>query len=541
MINSNAATMIQPRGYNFLLTDKHCSELAELKECIFSLSSTLNREYENICSNYSQEINGFLEKGLSQGNFRDALTMLTGKPYLNWEFSGSRSRYWRMLTAHTYQQFFSRYHRSKLIELVEEWDIKDPSSELWDEIIKRKIKTNSHQLDNVLKWKKSNKEKNTVIAPVPIDYSATDSSMISQEIVSGIVHVTLTCVRNKKFTLSYPIPPHIVGKYRVGKVSKPAFTIDDEGNVNVKFTVYTKAQKCHGQNILGVDLGKVKPFSASSITPHGYYSQELIYSKELEHISKKINRLLDHKKSIYSKKMRLYSLLISPYKPDELAVDSYRALSEEYSNLQSCVTKLKEHAGWLIARDVASHALNSHCGIIHIEDLSWLSSRGGKWDHSSTQAKIDHVACGSGIKVHKVDAYGTSWEFPEKYDINPAPRSTLNTSARELTSPTSGRKMDKDRSASVAIACRPKKKNGKNNTASNRKRIIQPVRCRDKHHATPKRPKLSKKKAVVINKTNPQYVSVIVDTAVEDKSTSQAVKNTENTTAADYPLMSHSP
>lgn len=539
-MNDSTTMMMQPHGYSLILTKKHCPELDELQKHLTILRDTLNEEYNNLCAAYPQEVHQFLEDGLSQGHFRDAVTKLIGKPYLNWEFHGSRSRYWRMLTTYTYQQFSSRYQRSRLIDLIEEHNYTEPSAELWDEIRKRKIKTTINELNNVLRWRAKETARKNKVTPVPIDYSATDESMIDQKVVDNVVHVTMTCVRKEKFHISYPLPPHIVTRYQVGKVSKPVFDIVDDGSIRLRYTVFTTVQPVSHDGILGVDLGKVKPFSAASVIPNGSYSQELVCSREVEHLSQKLDRLRAHKEYVYAKKMRLYSLINSPYQPDPLAVQSYTVLCAEYSSLVSRITKIKEHMGWLVARDVVVHAVSSNCGAIHMEDLSWLASVGGKWNHSSVQAKIDHRAKSDGIKVHKVDAYGTSWEFPEEYAVNPAPHASLNTTTRELTSLISDKKVDKDYAASIAIACRGKKKRGERASVSSRKRVIQPKKCRDKHCSTPKRPRLAKKHPIIINKPTPQYVSVTADATVGNESLSQVVKNTYGPGMMECPYMPYS-
>ena len=235
----------------------------------------------------------------------------------------------------------------------------------------------------------------------------------------------LKCVRKEPFKITYQIPPHLVEKHNITKVSKPALTVNN-GEIYLRYAVYTEIPYKPGENVLGVDLGKIKPFSATAINSSGYYSQELISSKELERIKTKIDRIQNHKNNVYDKIGRIQKL--EPIRKLEV-------LETEYSRLKNKTTILKEHLAWLIARDITAHAVSNNCGTIRVEDLSWLDAKGGKWQHSTIQQKIEHTAACNGIAVEKVDSYNTSWEFPEEYETNPPPKASFDSKTRLLTSP----------------------------------------------------------------------------------------------------------
>lgn len=97
------------------LTEKHCKELESLKENAIILTDTLTGEYQKVLEQHSELIDRLLLEGKRSSHFRDAITEATGKPYLNWEFNGDRSRYWRMLILHLYQQAASRINRKRFI------------------------------------------------------------------------------------------------------------------------------------------------------------------------------------------------------------------------------------------------------------------------------------------------------------------------------------------------------------------------------------------------------------------------------------------
>ena len=267
-------------------------------------------------------------------------------------------------------------------------------------------------------------------------------------------------------------------------------------------------------NIVGVDLGKIKPFTAASINPQGEYSQELTYSKEIRQLNNKLSRVNTVINNIYNKKKHLESLIVN----NDNDLDTYYkwlVLNKEYYKVRTKRTRIKEHLSWLIARDTTTHAVKEKCNIIKMEDLSWVGDNSGKWDQSLTQSRIEHRANNNGIKIVRVDAYGTSWEYPEEYDVNPASRAHYDSKTRELVN-SNGDRLDKDYTASIAIAARVSKKKARKNNKKRKKKIknatrvrsIQPRKCRDKFKATSKRPKQhSLKKKYVLPVINTFVVS----------------------------------
>lgn len=309
----------QPHGFQICLTENNCEELETLKENADILISALTKEYITILEQHSELIEKSLLDGKKSGYFRDAVTESTGKPYLNWDFYGSRSRYWRMLILHLYQQMTSRINRKRFIELLEETGGID-----WEKVKENRIRISPNEVRNILAWHRKGKPREAKLASVPLDYSATDGSMIKQEIEGDKVVIELKCVRKELFKITYQLPPHLVEKHNIAKVSKPVITINS-GEVYLRYAVYTEVPPKPGENILGVDLGKIKPFSATAINNDGYYSQELICSKELERIKTKIDRIQQHKNNVYDKIERIQKL--EPYR--ELEV-----LETEYSRLR---------------------------------------------------------------------------------------------------------------------------------------------------------------------------------------------------------------
>lgn len=519
--------MITTQGYNITLTHNNCPDLELLKTKVKSTQELLTKEYERIVNNYDEQVYDLIELGFTKGKFRDALSALTKPDYLHWNIKGNKSRLWRMVSSHAYHQYRSRYNKKKIISIIKDNNINNICDDLWDKIRENKIKTTTNELVNIFKFLEKNKEQCFKITPAYLDYTTGDNN-IKQELKHNIVHAQIQCDNKTMFDIYYQLPTHL-NIHNIIKVSKPVIKYDeDTDTVKLRYSVFMEVNDSDGENVLGVDLGKIKPFTAASITPQGEYSQELTYSKEIKHLNNKLSRINTAIDSIYNKKKHL-ELLLNNNDSDLDAYYKWLSLSKEYYNVRTKRTRIKEHLSWLIARDTTAHAVEEKCSIIKLEDLSWVGDNSGKWDQSLTQSRIEHRANNNGIKIVKVDAYGTSWEYPEEYEANPAPKSHYNSKTRQLVNE-NGDCLDKDYTASIAIAARVDKKNARRKNRKKKKknatrvRSIQPKKCRDKFHATPKRPKpqsLKKKKYVL-----PVVNTFVVNNDFLSHSRSVGVSNT---------------
>ena len=483
-------TLISTSGYTEVLTVKHCSEITELYKAARHVQDVLNNTYAAIVEKYDNEIDMLIRQGRKQGHFRDVLTQITGKLYQKWDLKGPKSRYWRMLVSHIYQQYSSRYKRKQIIRIIKDGGYKKVCPELREELEEKKLFPRDVELLNIFKFLDKGEEQKFVLSPVPLDFTTGDSANVHQEITGDAVVARISLNRKQWFEVTYQIPPSI--DQMITRITKPTLFFNDGNELVLKYSIETSSSKSQGSNILGFDPGKIKKFSASSLSPDGVYSQELCPSKELERNSRKEKRLSKNKNSNYKKKERIALLIKGSDTPDSSLVEKYKLLDNEYMSIKSKLSRVKEHSSWLVARDVVTHALEQDCSTIHMERLSWVSKddRQGKWDFSQTQNHLTHKARKFGITTELVNAAYTSWEYPEPYDQNPAPLAEYNPATRELVN-VNGDRIDKDYAASIAIAARRplSKSKGKKNKGKSRKRAIQPARCRDKNTPTPKRAK----------------------------------------------------
>ena len=483
-------TLISTSGYTEVLTLKHCLEIEELYKSARHVQDILNNAYAAIVEKHDDEIYMLIRQGKKQGHFRDALTHITGKPYQKWDLKGSKSRYWRMLVSHIYQQYSSRYKRKQILQVIKDGGYTGTCPELREDLKEHKLYPRDTELINIFKFLAKEVEQKFVLSPVPLDFTTGDDQNVHQDIAGDKVISSLSLNRKQWFEVTYRIPPSI--EQMITRITKPTLLFNDSGELVLKYAVETATFKSQGENTLGFDPGKVKKFSASSLSPDGTYSQELCPSKELERNCEKEKNLIRNRDSNYKKKERIALLIKGSSTPDPSLVEKYELLDNEYTLIKSKLSRVKEHSSWLTARDVVIHAVEQGCSTIHMERLSWVSNNDvqGKWDFSQTQERVKHKAGKFGITTELVNAAYTSWEYPEPYDENPAPLAEYDPLTRELIN-VDGNRIDKDYAASIAIAARHplSKCKGKKNVGKSRKRSIQPTRCRDKNTPTPKRAK----------------------------------------------------
>ena len=190
--------------------------------------------------------------------------------------------------------------------------------------------------------------------------------------------------------------------------------------------------------ILGIDIGKIKLFSSVVVDKKGNFSDEFINTKQNQETEYKINRLYENKQILFNKIKAYNDLNLT----DNLKYETWKFL---YSNISNKITNSKDYQSKLISNEIVQLALQNKCKTIHIENLSWLNSQGGKWNHSQIHSKIIEKASMYGIKVKKVLAYNSSKEHPVTKEIG-----IVKDRIVEFTT----EKIDRDLLASINLAIR---------------------------------------------------------------------------------------
>lgn len=444
--------------------------------------------------------------------------------------TGSKNRYWRIITAHLHQTFSAQQEREQTHKIIHEGNHKTITPKLYNELHKQNLYPTRATLQNILtELNKPLKHKHYELPLIQLDYSYAGDGIIKPNQINGRTITHPIQIGTKEFIdLKLTIPTHLDLNH-ITRVTKPVIYVDKDAELSVRYSVVSEQVSAPpGDGILGCDLGRLKPITCASVKPNGEYSRELTASRELERVNEKLARLSRARDSLFKKKESLSALLSGSDNPS--LVRKLEVLEREYSLVRGKASRVREHLGWLSARDVVDHALFEGCRVVHLEHLSWVGSMGGKWAFADAQAKIEFVARQEGVRVAKVDAHGTSWELPVEYLENPAPRANYDSSSRLLSDGSVS--VDKDYAASVSVACRVERSVALSRKQNSRERVIQPSKCRDKDSPTPRRPRRRVRSGCVpkVKKTVSYPVSVGASmTPVSDNLvTSQVMINSDN-------------
>ena len=350
-------------------------------------------------------------------------------------------------------------------ELVENNYIIDET--LFDNLHKLKLYPTRSRITNI---KRANRVPELAYnATFNLDYSISEKQFF-RLINNNICKIKI----NKKDWIDYEIVfPSSIDSRFTGRIAKPRFIKRKRDNQYIGICSYEYEIGDYDlkDKILGVDIGKIKLFSSGVMSKDGTFSDEYINTKRSQKIEDKINKLYENKQILYNK-IKAYN--------DLNLTDSqkYNIWETLYSNISNKITNSKDYQSKLISNEVVQLALQKKCKTIHIENLSWLNSQGGKWNHSQIHSKIIEKASMYGIKVKKVSAFNTSKEHPVTKEIG-----TVKDRIVEFTTG----EIDRDLLASINLAIRstnikikkslPKKvKTKRVKTKSNKKEIKEKVK-----------------------------------------------------------------
>ena len=223
--------------------------------------------------------------------------------------------------------------------------------------------------------------------------------------------ITIKYAKHKTLDLDYTLPKNIRNNFN-GTVSKPRFYKDkhDDYLGAVTYYINRKPVKRVSDRILGVDLGKLKIYSAVVLFENGSTSQEYVPSRRLDNLCVKadILRLENHKYKIKNEKVKPY--LTEKVWP-ETFVKYENRLNNKDNNRQKIVN-IKEQIAWQAANEIVFTAIQNNCSEIHLDYLKWLGSKGGKWNYAAIQERVELIAELYGIDVRRVETANSSSTHP---------------------------------------------------------------------------------------------------------------------------------
>jgi len=326
---------------------------------------------------------------------------------------------------------------------------KQESVIIWNELVKNDFNINEELFNSLHKlniWptrnrianiKRSNKMPELArSATFNLDYTVSEKQFFRMK-ANNICEIKV----GKKDWIEYEIvfPSSIDSRFN-GRIAKPRFIKRKRDNQYIGICSYEYEVGDYEleNKILGVDIGKIKLFSSVVVDKNGNFSNEFINTKRSQETEYKINRLYENKQILFDK-IKSYEDLKLTNQP------KYETWKNLYSNITNKITNIKDYQAKLLSSEIVKLALEKKCKTIHIEDLSWLNSQGGKWNHSQIHSKIIEKASMYGIEVEKVSAFNTSKEHPITKEIG-----VIQGRIVEFTTG----KIDRDLLAAINIAIR---------------------------------------------------------------------------------------
>ena len=283
-----------------------------------------------------------------------------------------------------------------------------------------------------------------------LDFSVSDKQMFRVGKNSNVYEIK---IHSKKEVKDYNLEtgwisfemylPTYIRESFTGKTAKPQFYWDyNKDEFVCAIPCEIKKLPNEYENVMGVDLGKIKAYSATVVHKDDSISDEYIPTEELQNLVDKLKRMNQHIKSVYEKRKRSSKYGNFTNRQARRKLDYKRSRNKR--------TKLQFAIARLVAVEVVNIAIKEQCKEIHLENLGWVKSSGGKWNFSQMQACIEEVAELFSIKVVKVSAKNSSRTNPVTLEIGAI-------SNRDVIFK-NGQKVNRDQLASLNLALREPKK-----------------------------------------------------------------------------------
>ena len=341
----------------------------------------------------------------------------------------------------------SRQEQIKIYEILKSNQYKIDST-LRDKLVQEKLYPTNSYLEILAS------AKNMPILPKRktfiLDFSVSDKQMFRVGKNSNVYEIKICSRKEIKdnnletgwLSFEMYLPTYIRESF-TGKTAKPQFYWDHNKEEFVcAIPCEIKKLSHEYENVMGVDLGKIKVYSATVVRKDGSISDEYVPTEELQNLIDKLKRMNQHIKSVYEKLKRSSKYGNFTERQNRRKLD-YKSSRNKRTKLQFAIARL-------VAVEVVNIAIKEQCKEIHLENLSWVKSSGGKWNFAQVQACIEEVAELFSIEIVKVGAKNSSKTNPVTLEIG-------KVSNRDVIFK-NGQKVDRDQLAGLNLALREPKK-----------------------------------------------------------------------------------
>ena len=441
----------------------------------------------------------FYDKALlrNRGKFRNQFLADFGLRHKSNKWSvikGCKSRYYRIIIDNVRLLLLSEVERLSIINVCKKYNyLLNSIVDIRNELTANNLYPTIGHLRNILRSQGNINHKINPQFMLNFTVEGSDASKVNAR-PDQVVYAVNVNGEWLDFVVDRPV---YVPEF-TGKVTRPIFQRNAKGElyIRVSYEVETAEYSATNDIIMGVDLGKVKPFSAA-ISTEDFYTTELAPTKETDIVAHKIF-VLENERNKLNRKINNCRKVWDG--SNNYLANKIERLYSEQRYIINKLSRLRQSLAWLIARDIAYHCQANNVDTVKLENLSWLEARGGKWNFSDIQDTIRQVLSAYGIAVYKVNPRNSS-------QVDPFTNERITHIGRSANTSVGVR--DRDYLASLELTKRPGKKyRKKDKCVKSVKSIKLPAKCRDKHVPTPKRAKPVRKKTlhkIVVKNTHSEH------------------------------------
>ena len=410
----------------------------DMPEELIPIYDFLQLELNYILKNYKSELNK-VNLNQHKGNVITEIAKIFAERISIWKINNP-AWHARIVSENIRRELESKKERQLIYPILEKHNFQNDNS-LRQDLADHKLFPTYGLVNNMIRSRKFPEIPNTAI--FNLDYSQSEKQFFRME-QNGLCHFKVG--KKKWIDLQITLPVSLNG-HLTGVISKPCFIKRKrDGRYIGKCSYEYQPLPVKGNNVLGVDLGKIKLYSAVAIDEEGNNSKEFIHSKKLEVQNQKLHRLCNERDLLFRKKDAYEQLGISEQLKPQRVI-------KNYFDVRSKISRIAHTQAQMVAHEVTSLAREKHCKEIHLENLSWLGSLGGKWTFSEIEKAIQDKARDFSIKVVKVSCKDSSKTHPITGEIVQPQNRTLKFSR--------GENLDRDFCAALNIGLRQKNKKPK--------------------------------------------------------------------------------
>lgn len=318
------------------------------------------------------------------------------------------SWHWRILAENIRSTMSSLTLRRKICSILEKYDFKltdDCQSEL--EELRKKSYFSPFVVENI------QRSKSWPSMPTHIGFKLDYAFSSGQMFKMSDNHLCSFQNEDSSWTDVQLVVPATVREEFTGKLLKPVFIKRSDGQYigHARYCVKPKYNP-NAKNVLGVDIGDIKPYSAVVLYSNKTVGPELLPSNQVIRLSKKISQLLSIIKETSEKVKR-----VNAYINHDIQVRPETILKQENridykNNVRSKITNLKETLVTQEAHEIVDLAWQNNCKEIHIENLKWANDLRAYWNFAKFRHRLEEIAEVYGIKVILVNPAYTSTTHP---------------------------------------------------------------------------------------------------------------------------------